>query len=384
MSDRKKIQKIFEYTGIIGRSATDGTIKTCRFIRQDKIKTANGMEYVFRIPLGVPSKKIEMLNNDVGIFKDGLHKDVETEFKSGMLHVFVYEDQLPTKWLYTKLIPQLKPGTWKIPVGMTYKGLVWHDFDKIPHTVMGGTTRYGKTIGLKSIMTSLVLSNPDDVEFYIIDLKRKLEFGKYEKLEQVREVAGTPEEALKMLNGLKDRYDKVMDYFHDNDLSNIVETDIKKRIFVIVDEANRLVPKTRNDKIQLACQTILEDISSVSGGLGVRLIFCTQYPVGTTLPRDIKQNSDAKMSFRLQTGKASEVVLGDGNTHAAHLKDIPGRCVAVHGPNLLEMQVPLISDRVMKHLLQNWYRTKRKDVTDWRDESEGENIIEFIPSGGSK
>lgn len=373
MSDRKKIEKIFENTGAMVRGK-DGNLKEITFVRESDI--INGKEYVFRLPLGMPYKQLEKMNNNIGVFKDGLAKDVEIEQRGRMIHISVYENGLPKKWDYSEVIPHLKKGTWSVPVGMTYKGFVWHDFDKIPHTVMGGTTRYGKTVGLKGIMTSLTLSNPDDVEFYIIDLKRKLEFGKYEKLEQVREVAGTPEEALKMLVKLQDRYNNIMDHFLANDLSNITETNINKRIFVIIDEANRLVPENKGDTVRMTCKNILEDLASVAGGLGVRLIFCTQYPVGTTLPRDVKQNCDAKMSFRLQSGKASEVVLGEGNTHASALKDIPGRCVSIHGPNLFEMQVPLIQDKQMAKLLENWYRTERKDVTD--NEQAGENTLEFI------
>lgn len=360
LSDRKKIEKIFENTGAMVRGK-DGSIKEIKFVKQKEI--TNGMEYVFRLPLGMPYKQLEKMNNNIGVFKDGLAKDVEFEQVGRMIHVSVYDTGLPKKWLYKDVIPELKEGSWAIPIGKTYKGLVWHDFDKIPHTVMGGTTRYGKTVGLKNIMTSLILSNPDDVEFYIIDLKKKLEFGKYEKLEQVTEVAGTPDEAMKMLLKLQKRYNKVMDHFRDTDVTNITETGINKRIFVIVDEANRLVPQSNKDKTKIVCKQILEDIACVTGGLGVRLIFCTQYPVGSTLPRDVKQNCDAKISFRLQSDTASQVVLGDGNTQAAHLKDIKGRCAVIQGPNLMEMQMPLISDRVMSHLLQNWYQTKRKDVT---------------------
>lgn len=369
MSDKDKIEKIFEYTRVMTKGV-DGKVKKCKFIRKDTFH--NGTEYVYRLPLGFPYKQIEHLNQNVGVFKDGLHKDVELEFDGGMLHVFVYETSLPKKWLYREMIPELKEGQWSIPIGKTYKGLVWHDFDKIPHTVIGGTTRYGKTVGLKSMMTSLILSNPNGVEFYVIDLKEKLEFGKYEKLEQVKKVAGNPEEALEMLEDLCERIIDVMHHFRDNDITNITETGINNRIFVIVDEANRLVPENDKDKQRKRIKRLLEFIASVAGGLGVRLIFCTQYPVGSTLPRDIKQNSDAKISFRLQSGKASEVVLGEGNTQAASLPDIPGRCMCIQGPNMFEMQVPLISDRVMNHYLQNWYRTKRKEVG---EDEEREDII---------
>ncbi|WP_179107179.1 hypothetical protein [Sediminibacillus massiliensis] len=52
----------------------------------------------------------------------------------------------------------------------------------------------------------------------------------------------------------------------------------------------------------------------------------------------------------------------------------------VQGPNLLEMQVPYISDKTMNDLLVDYMKGARKDVTP--DEAEtGENTIEFIPIG---
>src|SRR5690625_5139735 len=143
MSDKKKIEKIFEYTKT-WVTTQDGESKKPKFIKKDTVTNDGeeiGKEYVYRLPLGMQYKKLEYLNKADGVCKDGLHKDVEVEYKDGMLHVFVYESGLPTKWNYKDVIEHLKPGTWSIPIGKTYKGCVWRDFDKIPHTVSGGTTR---------------------------------------------------------------------------------------------------------------------------------------------------------------------------------------------------------------------------------------------------
>lgn len=364
MSDKQKIEKIFEYTKI-WVTTQKGDIKKPVFVRKELIKNS-GTKYVYRLPLGLPSKVLQKLNDNVGVFKDGLNKNVEIEF-DGMLHINVYENDLPTDWNYNELLSELQKGSWSIPIGKTYKGYIYRDFDKIPHTVIGGTTRYGKTVFLKTIMTSLILCNPNDVEFYIIDLKNKLEFGKYEQLKQVASVAGTPEEAKDMLEQLLTKMAGMMNYFRKNNITNIAESPIKKRIFVIIDEANRLVPENRNDKTRLTIKRYLEDIACVMGGLGVRLLFCTQYPVSTTLPRDIKQNSDAKLSFRLQNKYASEVVLGEGNGHAADLPNIRGRCIAIHGTELVEMQTPKITDKQMMELLSEHVKDKGVEVYEERE-----------------
>lgn len=97
MNDKKKIEKIFDNTGI-SLKERDGTVKMCKFIRKEPIE--NGTEYVYQLPLGMPYAKVEHLNDNIGVFKDGLHKNVEIDFDGGMVHVMVYETDLPGKWNY--------------------------------------------------------------------------------------------------------------------------------------------------------------------------------------------------------------------------------------------------------------------------------------------
>ena len=96
MSDRKKIEKIFEYAK--GWSVSETGIKQkCRFIMEHDLGNGIGTEYIYRLPLGMPYKKLEYLNDNIGVFKDGLNKNVELDFKGGRLLVSVYENDLPEK-----------------------------------------------------------------------------------------------------------------------------------------------------------------------------------------------------------------------------------------------------------------------------------------------
>lgn len=100
MSDKKKIEKIFEYTKT-WVTTKNNEIKHPQFIRKEPIKDGEkqiGMLFVYRLPLGLPYKKLEYLNDNIGVFKDGLHKNVELDFDNGMLHVNVYETELPTQF----------------------------------------------------------------------------------------------------------------------------------------------------------------------------------------------------------------------------------------------------------------------------------------------
>jgi len=125
-----------------------------------------GVKYTFTFPLGLSSKAIQKIQENWSVFSDELNKPVKVEF-DGMPHIFVYNKKIPPKWSLVDV--PLKEG-WKVPIGMHYKGIIWHDFDKVPHMTAGGTTRYGKTVLLKVIQIYLTLCKPEDVEFYIIDL----------------------------------------------------------------------------------------------------------------------------------------------------------------------------------------------------------------------
>lgn len=381
MSDKKKIEKIFEYTKT-WVTTQGGVIKHPQYIRKDPITDENdkkiGMLYVYRLPLGLPYKKLEFLNDNVGVLKDGLHKNVEIEWDGGMLHVNVYETDLPKKWNFE----DIKLDGWKVPIGKTYKELITLDFDSTPHMVGGGTTRYGKTNLMKVIITSLILNNPDDVEFHLIDLKAGVEFYKYRNLKQVRSVATNVNEAYTLLHGVMTILDGEKAFYRDNGWSNILDSPLKKRRFVIIDEAGDLVPEkfmSKDEKdLHAECQWMLSHIARIGGAFGFRELFFSQYTTADVLPRQIKQNCDAKISFKLQNGYSSEVVLGEGNTQAADLEKVKGRAIFKDGASMHELQVPLITDSKMEKFLQDHYDTKRKDITDDVNSATNENSNELI------
>lgn len=275
----------------------------------------------------------------------------------------------------------------KVTIGKTFKEIVVLDFDKTPHMVGGGTTRYGKTNLTKVIMTDLIRKYGEDVEFYLFDLKKGVEFGRYEHLEQVKGLATDVDEAVELCTKMVEDLDKRMIYFKTMKWNNIVDSPMKKRTFVIVDEAGELVPESFMSKSQKdkhhKCQAALSHMARIGGGFGFRELFFSQYTTSDVLPRQIKQNANAKICFRIASGYASEVILDKGNTDAAHLKNIPGRAVFIDGPNKCELQVPLITDKQMEDVLGEWYRTERKDVTDQGHDTSGESASEVIEIGNT-
>lgn len=354
--DKTKIERIAANAGLVSK---DG--KQIRIYR--RTKGEGFTEYVFQIPLGLSFADFERKKH---VFEDGLNikrstfdisladlksinlrgnpipqiksllrnkqkqrKEIEMSF-DGMLKIRVYDQPMPERLPFSDSMLSQCRG-WEIPVGVSRSGFVKHDFDAIPHMVVAGATRKGKSAFLKLLVASLIARHPDNVRFTILDLKGGLAFAKFKDARQVECVAKNVHEALEALRAIRDEMNSRLEYYLDAGIEDVKSAGVKERHFVIVDEAAQIASAGETDKeikrLKVECEHILAEIARVAGALGYRLIFCTQYATADTLPRQVKQNADAKLCFKLQTEIASQVVLGEGETDAAHLPLIPGRAV---------------------------------------------------------
>lgn len=352
-----------------------------------------GTVYKFSIIPGLPASSMAEKEKQARVFTDGLQKPVEINFKR-TLNVYVYDEELPNFLPYTELPKDYK--CWVVPIGKSINGLIWHNFDHIPHMTASGTTRFGKTVFLRMIMTYLLEQHPEDIEIYIIDLKGGLEFGRYDGLRQIKAVAAGSIEAIQLLNYLTNEYPDFKigeqpgllehEYFtfRQQGISNIVDTNIKRRRFIIVDEGAQLTPgqfmKPNEKNLLIECQAKLSRIAAVGGALGYRVIFATQYPTADTMPRQIKQNADAKISFRLPSGYASAVAIDEYGAEELP-SDIKGRALfKTH--ELKELQVPYLSHEEMWERLKQYEKvgaySNEGPVTDSAENHQtGENLVQF-------
>ncbi|MCK6203912.1 cell division protein FtsK [Bacillus infantis] len=348
MRDEKKIEKLFENrrVGFSKEEVVNGQVSTKskqypKLIR--KYPQEAYTSYLYSLPLGLPSEAFETL---LPALRDGLNKEVECEFEGGLLKMNVYNGNLPEKWNFDEGL--IRPGTWEVPIGKNHTGILYHDFEKYCHLLNGGVTRFGKTVFMKEVLNTLILNNPDDVEVYILDLKAGLEFDKFRALPQVIDVGKDVYESARLLNditeGLKER--EVM--FRENGYSNIIETPIKKRTFIFVDEGAELSPaivKTKEAKKYAEfCQAALSEIARIGGGLGYRLIYATQYPTKEAVPMQVKMNIVARLSFICASQVASRVLLDE--VGAESLPSIPGRAIYLVEKKRI-VQVPYIDDKMM-------------------------------------
>jgi len=341
-SDKEKIEEVFKN---IRFGFGDHLPRHVKTQASDGFKT-----YVYSLPYG-------LTDNDrlEEILSKTLYKPVELTMSNGKLLVKIYDGHLRRMYKYD----------WKetkaVPIGYSLGGTVYHDFDKIPHMTIAGMTRQGKTVLLKLLLAHTINNDPN-AEFYILDLKGGLEFNRYKKQSAVKEIASDVSSANSLLRKILGNVDEDMAYFLRKGYNNIVNTKMKRRAYIIVDEGAEL------DK---ACQEQLSKIARIGGALGYRLIFATQYPTADTLPRQIKQNADARISFRLPTGVASRVAIDE---NGAEELPAPGRAIyRTHERQII--QVPYISDKDIEEKLRRYER----NVATTEDEGDagGTDIITF-------
>lgn len=367
-NDSKKINKIFSLSGL---NIKDGKqTYTTHLLKKKNYDW--GTEYRYRIPLGrsfedylakqktieagintrsikIQIKDIKELKLDRKIIQSirSLYKRKLTERKEielsydGMLIIRVYDESLPIK------VDLMENKLWKVHFGVTREknNTIFHDFEQIPHVVFGGATRYGKSNLINCIITSLIRQQPNNVKFHLIDLKGGIELCDYENIKQTVGFAYEPEEALEVLENAYNIMRHKQQILKKTGKKKVQDAGITERHFVIIDEVGELNPDEAVDaeekKLKQKCQKYMSQIARLGAGLGFRQILATQYPTGDVIPRQCKQNSDAKLCFRVQSSTASNVVLdGPG---AEMLPQIKGRAIYQTADKKIIVQTPLIN-----------------------------------------
>lgn len=316
-NDKKKIQKTFKNLNYRVGDQHPRLIKTHK--KKDKQNKEKFTTYTYSVPYGlIDDEKLNVLDKV-------LNRPVKVSFTDTKLHIKVYAEKLKDDYSYSDFKPK---GNWITPIGMTYDGPVYHDFDTIPHMIVAGSTTWGKTVFMRMMMTHLIENNPNGVEFYILDLKGGLAFHRYRRLKQVKAVADDYKTSYQALSMVEKDIKRDMAYLKSVDAENAKEGNIPTRKFIIIDEAGELVPNNQMSDEQKdyakGCQRILSHIARVAGQVGYKMIFGTQYPTKEILDSQIKANAIARVSFRLTTSIQSGVAL-DGP--GAETLEYPGRAI---------------------------------------------------------
>lgn len=215
------------------------------------------------------------------------------------------------------------------------------------HGLIAGKTGSGKSTLLHVLVTNLALwYSPEEVEFYLVDFKKGVEFKCYAtyRLPHARAVAVESDRefglsVLQRVDAELTRRGAMFRKLGVQDLAGYREASGEKlpRTLLIIDEFQEFF--SEDDRIAQDASLLLDRLVRQGRAFGIHLLLGSQTIGGTS---GLARSTIGQMAVRvaLQTSEAdSQIILGDGNS-AARLLSRPGEAIYNDMSGLVEANSP--------------------------------------------
>jgi S-DNA-T family DNA segregation ATPase FtsK/SpoIIIE len=232
------------------------------------------------------------------------------------------------------------------------------DLTAMPHLLIAGSTGSGKSVGLNTMICSLLYkATPAEVRFLLIDPKR-LELGMYEGIPHLlAPVVTDAREAAARLKWIVGKMDERYKLLQSKAVRNIEgynrEAAPEERLpywIVVVDELADLMMVSAGD-----VQNSLVRLAQIARAVGIHLIVATQRPSVDVVTGLIKANFPTRIAFQVASKVDSRTVLdANGAEQLLGRGDmifVPpggGRPMRVHGCWVADNEVKAICDFLRK------------------------------------
>ncbi|MEO1923169.1 MAG: DNA translocase FtsK [Nautiliaceae bacterium] len=186
------------------------------------------------------------------------------------------------------------------------------DLKKLPHLLIAGTTGSGKSVGINSMILSLLYKNsPDELKFIMIDPKQ-LEFSIYNDIPHLlTPVITDSKKAITALNAMvkeMERRYKLMSKMRVKNIEGYNKKVSKEErmpyIIIIIDELADLMMTSGKD-----VEYAIARLAQMARASGIHLIVATQRPSVDVVTGLIKANLPSRISFKVGQKIDSKVIL---------------------------------------------------------------------------
>jgi S-DNA-T family DNA segregation ATPase FtsK/SpoIIIE len=205
------------------------------------------------------------------------------------------------------------PSRLMVALGQDVSGVnKYADLTRMPHLLIGGATNSGKSIGLATIITSLLIRNtPKDVRFVMIDPKR-VELSLFDNIPHllcpvIRDVKEAPGALRAVWREMDHRYDM----FSEKGVRNIDGWNEKATfqekmpyIVVVIDELADLMIQSAAEVETSICR-----LAQLARATGIHLVIATQRPSVDVITGTIKANIASRIAFTVSSQIDSRTIL---------------------------------------------------------------------------
>jgi S-DNA-T family DNA segregation ATPase FtsK/SpoIIIE len=249
----------------------------------------------------------------------------------------------------------------KLPLALgkdTTGNPVVSDLTTMPHLLIAGSTGSGKSVGLNTMICSLLYkATPADVRFLLIDPKR-LELGVYESIPHLlAPVVTDAKEAAARLKWIVGKMDDRYRLLQGKSVRSIEgynkEVQPEEKLpywIVVVDELADLMMVSAGE-----VQNSLVRLAQIARAVGIHLIIATQRPSVDVVTGLIKANFPTRIAFQVASKVDSRTVLdANGAEQLLGRGDmifVPpggGRHMRVHGSWVADKEVKAVCDFLRK------------------------------------
>ncbi|MBU3951247.1 MAG: DNA translocase FtsK 4TM domain-containing protein [Proteobacteria bacterium] len=209
--------------------------------------------------------------------------------------------------------------------------------DKMPHLLIAGATGTGKSVGLNSMIISLLYkATPDEVKLIMIDPKR-IELSVYNDIPHlISPVVTDMKKATNALFWAVREMERRYELLEESGLRNLdqynemVREEMKKWS-LMADDANKLPPPPEplpfivvivdelGDLMMVASKDVeyaLTRLAQMARAAGIHIILATQRPSADVLTGTIKANFPTRISFQVSSKIDARIIIDQGGAES--------------------------------------------------------------------